>query len=154
MLLSFHESLHNCDWNAQNNRHIRRSKNTICVPAIPFTKEHCVSFICCISVSSFSCRWQKSHLMPQSLSVLSLQRVLMWWCLCCWNLSKTLHTCLIQIKPKPFSQIKLPHFNCSCICNHLAKCLQFLPTPICWMNPKSWFIRGILKRLSALKCRC
>lgn len=74
-----------------------------------------------------------------------------WWH---WTLSKALDACLIYIKPKPFTQIKLPYFNCSCICNHLAKCLQFVPTPICWMNPKSWFIRGILKRLSALKCRC
>lgn len=130
---------------------------------IPFIKEYFVSSIPCISVASLSffvaeAFERKGDTTLHSFSVFAQAKVigfllllLQWWC---WNLSRALDTCLIQIKPKPFIQIKLPHFNCLCICNHLTKCLQFFPTLICWMNLKSWFIRSILKRLSALKCRC
>lgn len=119
-------------------------------------KEYSVLSVHCISVSSSSFLWQKflkRNYTTPNFSIgflLSLDFYLLlmdFYCYCGGSGSggiggspggeQTPWHFLIQIKPKPFTQIKLPHFNCLCICNHLAKCLQFLPTPICWMNPES-----------------
>lgn len=131
---------------ASNNKNTLRIK---CVSSrLLFIKEYFISSVHCISVSSSlsffrdKSFWKETDVIPNSSSVFAHEKVtgfllLLQWQWWCWNLSRALDTFLIQIKLKTFTQIKLPHFNCLCICNHLAKCLQFLPTPICWMSPES-----------------
>lgn len=97
------------------------SMNKICMYPAHLIKQHFVSSIHCTpEFSSLSFLWQKllkkADITPNYFPVFALEEVivfsLLWWWWRWWycTLSTAFHSSLIQIKPKPFTQTKLPHF--------------------------------------------